>query len=132
MTLIDSNVLLDIVTDDPEWYDWSRGQLDSLSVAGPLFINEIVYAEVSVRFAGMDDLDEVLGRVNVVRSPTPKLALFLAGKAYKRYRASGGVRTGVLPDFFIGAHAAAAGLTLLTRDARRYRSYFPTIDLIAP
>ena len=95
-------------------------------------LTRLVYAEVSVRFAGMDDLDEVLGRVNVVRSPTPKLALFLAGKAYKRYRASRGVRTGVLPDFFIGAHAAAAGLTLLTRDARRYRSYFPTIDLIAP
>jgi len=132
VTLIDSNVMLDIVTDDPEWYRWSVGQLDSLSVAGPLFINEIVYAEVSVRMAGIDDVDEALAKVDVILTPTPKAALFIAGKTYKRYRAAGGVRTGALPDFFIGAHAAVSGLTLITRDPRRYRTYFPTIDLIAP
>jgi predicted nucleic acid-binding protein len=97
-----------------------------------LFINEIVYAEVSVRMAGIDDVDEALAKVDVILTPTPKAALFIAGKTYKRYRAAGGVRTGVLPDFFIGAHAAVSGLTLITRDPRRYRTYFPTIDLIAP
>ncbi len=124
--------MLDIVTDDPKWYDWSVGKLDALSVAGPLLINDIVYAEISVRFGGINDVDAALRQVNVILAPTPKLALFLAGKAYQRYRASGGLRTGVLPDFFIGAHAAVAGLTLITRDPRRYRTYFPTIDLIAP
>jgi predicted nucleic acid-binding protein len=101
-------------------------------VAGPLLINDIVYAEISVRFGGINDVDAALRQVNVILAPTPKLSLFLAGKAYQRYSASGGLRTGVLPDFFIGAHAAVAGLTLITRDPRRYRTYFPTIDLIAP
>ncbi|MGH7025479.1 MAG: type II toxin-antitoxin system VapC family toxin [Caulobacteraceae bacterium] len=132
MTLVDTNVLLDLVTDDPAWADWSIGRLDAAAVKGPMAINDVVYAELSVRFMRIEDLEEVLNEAGVSMAAMPRSALFLAGKAFQRYRAAGGVRTGVLPDFFIGAHAAAAGLTLLTRDPQRYRTYFPTVDLVAP
>ena len=132
MTLIDTNVLLDLFTDDPNWSAWSAAQLDRLALAGPLLVNDIVYAELSVSFATPDEVDEALARIDVELTPTPRGALFLAGKAYGRYRSAGGTRTGVLADFFIGAHAAVAKLPLLTRDARRYRTYFPTVDLITP
>ena len=132
MTLVDTNVLLDLVTDDAIWADWSIRQLDAATLRGPLAINDVIYAELSVRFATIEVLEAVLHDAGVAMEPMPRPALFLAGKAFQRYRAAGGRRTGVLPDFFIGAHAAVACLALLTRDARRYRSYFPTIDLVAP
>jgi len=132
VTLIDTNVLLDVVTGDPQWADWSVGQLDTAAIRGALAINHMVYAELSVRFTTIEALDAVLNEAEIEIAAMPRPALFLAGKVFQRYRAAGGVRTGVLPDFFIGAHAATAGLTLLTRDARRYRIYFPTIDLVTP
>lgn len=132
MTLIDTNVLLDLVTNDAKWADWSIRQLDAAAFKGPLRINDVVYAELSVRFATIETLDDALDEVAISIAAMPRAALFLAGKVFQRYRAAGGTRTGVLPDFFIGAHAAVAGLPLLTRDARRYRSYFPGVELVTP
>lgn len=132
MTLVDTNVLLDLVTNDAEWADWSQRQLEAASVRGQLQINDVVYAELSVGFRQIEELDAVLAAAQIETAPTPREALFLAGKVFQRYRAGGGSRTGVLPDFFIGAHAAVAGLPLLTRDVRRYRTYFPTLTLVAP
>ncbi|MBP2293328.1 type II toxin-antitoxin system VapC family toxin [Azospirillum rugosum] len=132
MTLVDTNVLLDLVTNDPVWADWSIRQLDSAAVKGPLIINDIVYAELSVGFERIEDLDDLLDEAGIAMDEIPREALFLAGKAFRRYRAAGGSRSGVLPDFFIGAHAAVLGLPLLTRDAKRYRSYFPSVVLMAP
>jgi hypothetical protein len=132
ITLVDTNVLLDLVTDDPVWADWSIRQLDAATIAGALATNDVVYAELSVRFITIEALDAVLSEAGIAMAAMPRPALFLAGKAFQRYRAAGGTRTGVLPDFFIGAHAAAAGLTVLTRDAQRYRIYFPSINLITP
>jgi predicted nucleic acid-binding protein len=132
MTLVDSNVLLDVVTDGETWADWSQTQLEQAALYGPLVINSVIYAEISTRYATFDAVDSMLLDLNIDVATTPRSALFLAGKAYIQYRAAGGVRTGVLADFFIGAHAAAERLPLLTRDARRYRHYFPTVMLIAP
>ncbi len=132
MTLVDSNVLLDIFTDDPRWADWSIGHLDAAALNGPLAVNDVVYAELSVRLPTIEALEAVLDEAGIVMAAMPRAALFLAGKAFQRYRSAGGARTGVLPDFFIGAHAAVSGLTLLSRDAQRYRTYFPTIDLVTP
>jgi predicted nucleic acid-binding protein len=131
-TFVDTNVLLDLVTNDERWADWSERQLDSASLRGPLRINDIVYAELSVRFDAIEALDEFVDAANLERAPMPRAALFLAAKAFQAYRTSGGARTGVLPDFFIGAHAAVEALPLLTRDVQRYRSYFPKLTLIAP
>ena len=132
MILVDTNVLLDLVTDDPDWSDWSLARLEEAALAGPIFINDIVYAETSVRYRRIEDLDAMLASAAIEIAPTPRAALFLAGKAFQQYRAGGGRRTGVLPDFFIGAHAAMAEWPLLTRDAARYRRYFPKVTLIAP
>ena len=132
MTLVDTNVLLDLVTDDAKWSDWSLARLEEAALAGPIFINDIVYAEASIRYDRMEAFDSMLAEAEIGVAPTPRAALFLAGKAYRRYRTAGGSRTGVLPDFFIGAHAAVAGWPLLTRDVGRYRSYFPKVTLIAP
>jgi predicted nucleic acid-binding protein len=132
MTLVDTNVLLDLVTNDAQWADWSIRQLDAAALQGPLVINDIVYAELSVRFTAIETLEDALDEVAISVAAMPRAALFLAGKVFQRYRAAGGTRTGVLPDFFIGAHAAVAGLPLLTRDARRYRSYFPSVDQVTP
>jgi predicted nucleic acid-binding protein len=132
MVLVDSNVLLDIVTDDPVWSPWSSAQIEKFAEDGRSIINGIVYAELSVRFSTPDAVDEILRQVRLTLEEAPRSSLFLAGKVYRQYRASGGTRTGVLPDFFIGAHAAVEGIALLTRDPRRYRTYFPTIKLIAP
>jgi len=130
--LVDTNVLLDLVTDDPDWSEWSLARLEEAALAGPIFINDIVYAETSIRYDRIEDLDAMLTQAMIEIAPTPRPALFLAGKAFRRYRAAGGSRTGVLPDFFIGAHAAIEGWPLLTRDATRYRRYFPKVALIAP
>jgi predicted nucleic acid-binding protein len=132
VTLVDTNVLLGLVTDDPVWADWSIRQLDAAAIKGPLTINGVVYAELSVRFERIEDLDEVMADSGITLEEVPRSALFLAGKVFQRYRAAGGIRNSVLPDFFIGAHAAVAGLPLLTRDIQRYKTYFPSINLIAP
>jgi hypothetical protein len=132
MTLIDSIVLLDLMTDDKRWADWSQVQLEQATLAGPLIINNVIYAEISTRHSTVEAVDAMLRDLDIDLVVIPRTALFLAGKAYLRYRANGGVRTGVLSDFFIGAHAAVERLPLLTRDARRYRSYFPTVELITP
>jgi hypothetical protein len=131
-TFVDTNVLLDVATNDPSWADWSIRRLDAAAIRGPLIINDIVYAELSVRYGRLEDFDAFVEKAGVVHNVTPRGALFLAGKAFQTYRAKGGARTGVLPDFFIGAHAAVLGVPLLTRDAGRYRTYFPKLQLIAP
>ena len=132
MTLVDSNVLLDVVTDGEAWADWSQGQLEQAASVGPLVINDVIYAEISTRYAAVEDVDAMLHNLDIEVVTIPRSALFLAGKAYLRYRSSGGQRTGVPADFFIGAHAAVERRPLLTRDVRRYRTYFPTVELIAP
>ena len=132
MTLVDSNVLLDVVTDGQVWGDWSQEQFEQAALKGALVINDVIYADVSTRYASVDDIESILVDLKIELVPIPREALFLAGKAYVQYRAAGGIRTGVLSDFFIGAHAAVEQLPLLTRDVRRYRSYFPTVNLIAP
>lgn len=132
MTLVDTNVLLDLVTNDRDWADWSLARLEDAALGGPLLINDIVYAETSIRFDRIEDLDTTLAAARIKLAPAPRPALFLAGKTFRRYRAAGGTRTGVLPDFFIGAHAAIEGWPLLTRDTNRYRTYFPQVTLIAP
>jgi predicted nucleic acid-binding protein len=128
--LVDSNVLLDLMTEDPRWLSWAEDTLGAEGDRARLVINPIIYAEVSVRFADIDELDDVLSSFD--REPIPYEAAFLAGKAFARYRQRGGARTSPLPDFFIGAHAAVAGHRLMTRDAARYRTYFPRLELIAP
>lgn len=132
MILVDTNVLLDLVTDDPDWAEWSLARLEEAAMAGPIFINDVVYAELSIRYDRIEDLDAMLALSGIEMTPTPRPALFLAGKAFRQYRMAGGTRTGVLPDFFIGAHAAVERWPLLTRDTSRYRSYFPTVSLIGP
>lgn len=132
MTLVDSNVLLDIFGRTPAWWEWSLAQLEAATRHGPLLINDVVFAETSIRFPVMEDLQAALKKSDITVAPMPRIALFLAGKASVQYRHAGGVRSGVLPDFLIGAHAVVAQLPLLTRDKRRYRTYFPTLELIAP
>lgn len=131
-TLVDANVLLDVLTDDPAWSSWSRAELARAADAGPLVVNPVVYAEVSIRFSRIEELDAALPPDVYERRPIPWPAAFLAGKCFVEYRRRGGGRRAPLPDFFIGAHAAVAGLRLLTRDAARYRSYLPGLALIAP
>jgi predicted nucleic acid-binding protein len=131
-TLVDTNVLLDVITDDPKWADWSIRTLAAASLSGPLIVNDVIYTELSVQFPTVEELDRVVLEAGLTHARTPPAALFLAGKAFKRYREADGPRTGVLSDFFIGAHAAVAGVALLTRDSRRYKVYFPTVRLIAP
>lgn len=132
MILIDTNVLLDVVTDDPTWVDWSQQQLNFAALRDRLAINPVVYAEFSSRFRRIEDLDAMLASVEISVADIPRSALFLAGQVFKTYRSRGGPRTSILPDFFIGAHAAVLNAALITRDAGRYRTYFPTIELIAP
>lgn len=132
VTLVDTNILLDLVTNDTVWVDWSQRQLEVAAVRGAVVINDVVYAELSVGFLRVEEVDAVLSAAQVEMTTMPREALFLAGKVFQRYRTGGGTRSGVLPDFFIGAHAAVAQLPLLTRDVRRYRTYFPTVQLIAP
>lgn len=132
MTLVDTNVLLDLVTDDPNFADWSISQLEAASLMGPLLINDVIYSEMSVRYASKEQLDAFIDGVGLKMDPVPMAALFLAGKVFQKYRQAGGTRTGVLPDFFIGAHAAVSELPLLTRDVGRYRTYYPTLKLITP
>jgi predicted nucleic acid-binding protein len=132
LVLVDSNVLIDIFTADPRWFDWSARHLEPLITARRLAINPIIYAEVSVQFDSIEALEAAMRDFAFARLALPYEAGFLAGKAFVRYRGHGGARHSPLPDFYIGAHAALAGLTLLTRDARRYRRYFPKLNIISP
>ena len=131
-TLVDSNVILDVVTDDAEWCDWSASMLASAAQRGRLVINPLIYAEVACGFTAIEDLDEALPADYFTREPVPGPAAFLAARAFLAYRRRGGSRPTPLPDFFIGAHAAVAGYTLLTRDRRRYKTYFPKLTVIEP
>jgi predicted nucleic acid-binding protein len=131
-TLVDSNVILDVVTEDPDWFDWSSSMLAREAETARLVINPLVYAEVSLAFDRIEDLDVAVPPEFVARESLPWEAAFLAARAFLKYRKKGGARTHPLPDFYIGAHAAIAGYTLLTRDARRYRTYFPRLRLICP
>jgi predicted nucleic acid-binding protein len=116
LTLVDTNVLLDLVTDDPDWAEWSIAKLEEAALKGALCINDVVYAELSARYDRIEALDAMLEDAAIAVAPAPREALFLAGKVFAQYRRSGGSRTGLLPDFFIGAHAAVSGFPLLTRD----------------
>lgn len=131
-TLVDSNVLIDVIEKTGPWSDLSAIALEAAGLAGPVLINQVIYAEISVRYEDTDELDRDLPIDLIQREQLPWSAAFLAGKAFAEYRRRGGVRRSPLPDFFIGAHAAVAGLQLLTRDATRYRTYFPTIELVVP
>ena len=132
MTLVDSNILIDIFSLDPAWSDWSASRLDDAIVRGPVVINDVIFAETAIRYNDVRQLENALSRLGIDIAPMPHNALFFAGKAYVMYRRTGGLRTGVLPDFFIGAHAAVLGIPILTRDTRRYQIYFPTVELIGP
>ncbi|MDX1661646.1 MAG: PIN domain-containing protein [Gemmatimonadota bacterium] len=131
-TLVDSNVLLDVLTEDPRWYDWSAEALADEAERSVLAINPLIYAEVSIGFERIEDLDDALPAATIARETLPWEAGFLAGKCFRRYRGRGGARRSPLPDFYIGAHAAIRGWTLLTRDRSRYRTYFPTLEIRAP
>jgi predicted nucleic acid-binding protein len=130
--LVDSNVLLDIVTEDARWFAWSAQSIERAADSFRLVINPIIYAEVSVRFSQVEELDVTLPRTMLDREAIPFEAAFLAGKCFVAYRRRGGSKKSPLADFFIGAHAAVAGYRLMTRDAARYRTYFPKLSLIAP
>lgn len=131
-TLIDSNVLIDLFDEQSEWRDWSDAMLMRCAARGPIVINPIVYAEVSTGFESLDDVEAALPESYLRREALPWEAAFLAGRAFIQYRRRGGKASTPLPDFYIGAHAAVAGHTLLTRDGRRYRHYFPKLTVIAP
>ncbi len=130
--MADSNVLLDVLTEDPAWFGWSGSALQECAQNHILVINPIIYAEVSIGFDRIEDLDAALPESRIERRPVPWDAAFLAGKCFLKYRRLGGEKRSPLPDFFIGAHAAVEKMTLLTRDAARYRTYFPTLKLISP
>jgi predicted nucleic acid-binding protein len=130
--IIDSNVILDVVTADPTWYDWSVGHLNAAALHGSIFVNDVVFAEVSFRYDKLEKVEELFGGMGLVIERIPRAALFLAGHAHRRYRQSGGQRTGVLADFLVGAHAAVSKRPLLTRDRARYMTYFPTVEVVAP
>ena len=131
-TLVDSNVLLDVLTKDAKWYAWSAQALETEANRGVLAINPIIYSEVSIGFQRIEELDDILPPQSFHRLALPWEAGFLAGKCFRTYRSRGGTKRSPLPDFYIGAHASVAGLKLLTRDAARYRTYFPTLTLVTP
>jgi predicted nucleic acid-binding protein len=130
--LVDSNVILDVLTEDAQWFEWSSSRLAETAAMTTLVINPVIYAELSIRFDRIEELDDAVPADHFRRAALPWEAAFLAGKAFVRYRRHGGKRHSPLPDFYIGAHAAVRALRLLTRDARRYRAYFPTVRLICP
>jgi len=132
MILVDTSVLIDVLEDDPQWAEWSVAQLRAHSKIHELGINAIVYAELSLAFERLEELDDAVMRLGLKLLEIPRPALFLAGRAFLAYRKAGGPRSSVLADFFIGAHAAVAGLAILTRDARRYTTYFPAVKLLLP
>lgn len=132
MVLVDSNVLIDVISQDPVWCDWSLSQLRLAKAGDKLTINPLIYAEIAVAYESMTELDSFLKPTGISVSPVSNQTAFLASRAFMRYRGTKGIKTGVLPDFFIGAQAQAESWTLLTRDATRYRRYFPQVALICP
>jgi predicted nucleic acid-binding protein len=130
--LVDTNVLLDVLQDDPKWAEWSQQQLETVSLSDSLAINAVIYSELSMAFERIEELEAVMAEASLTLEPIPREALFLAGKAFLAYRRRQGTKQGVLPDFYIGAQAAVNGWPILTRDVGRYRSYFPTVRLVAP
>jgi len=132
MILVDSCVLFDLIDNDPVWRTWSAMQIEAQALVNDIFVNPIVYAEISPRFAAHREVDRILEAAGLRFVAIPSEAAFLAAKAYQHYRQQGGIESNVLPDFFIGAHAAALGCAILTRDTRRYARYFPMVRLIAP
>ena len=132
MVLVDTNVVVDVWQRQPEWYTWSVAQLRAQSQVHELAINPIIYAELSLSYKSIDTLDTRIADLKLRLLELPRAALFLAGHAFRIYRRAGGAKNGVLPDFFIGAHAAVLGCALLTRDPARYRTYFPTVELLTP
>jgi predicted nucleic acid-binding protein len=130
--LVDSNIILDVFLDDPNWAEWSESKLEKFSAITKLYINPIVYSEISIGFKRIEELESVLNRAGFQMLDIPKEALFLAGKAFLKYRKNRGTKRSPLPDFYIGAHAAILEMELITRDESRYRSYFPTVKLISP
>lgn len=132
MLLVATNVLVDVLQNDPQWADWSIAQMRAQASLHALVINPVIYAEMSLSFSTLEALDDVVATLALEFHEIPRPALFLAAKAYAQYRKRGGIKLHVLPDFFIGAHAAVEGWPLLTRDAARFRTYFPSLDLVAP
>ena len=132
MLLVDTNVLVDVLEDDATWAEWSVRQLRAQSQVHDLLINPVIYAELSLTFDSVDALDDAVGDMGLTFQELPRSALFLAGRAFVKYRRSGGRKNNVLADFFIGAHAAVLGCAILTRDARRYQNYFPRVAVVAP
>ena len=132
MILVDSCVIIDVLENDPRWADWSLQQLERAAVKHPLVINAVIYAEISIGFERIEQVDAMLKRIQISVGAMPREAVFLAGQAFRRYKARGGTRASALPDFFIGAYAAVLGIPLLTRDARRYADYFPNLELLVP
>jgi hypothetical protein len=132
MIFVDTNILVDVVTNNPEWQPWSQRQLEAAALRDRLVINSVVYAELSIGYEKIEEVDAVLATVKIAIAEIPRIALFVAGRAFKQHRGRGATRTRVLPDFFIGAHALVLDALLITRDAKRYRTYFPTLNLIAP
>ena len=132
MLIVDTNVLIDVFENDPDWSDWSVDRLREHSVVSALIINPVIYAELSMAFSRIEKLDAEIAALGLQFREIPRPALFLAAKAFAKYRKLGGSKTNVLSDFFIGAHAAVAAAPVLTRDPTRYRNYFPTIRLITP
>jgi len=132
LLLVDTNVILDVIENDPEWAAWSQAQLDAASLKFTLIINPVIYAELSIAYQRIEELESMIERAGLRLDPIPREALFLAGRVFLKYRRQRGTKSGVLPDFFVGAHAAVSGIPLLTRDARRYLTYFPSLRPIAP
>ena len=132
MLLVDTNVLVDVLQDDPQWANWSIGQMRAQASIHQLAINPVIYAEISLSFSTLEALDSVVATLALELRQIPRPALFLAAKAYAQYRKRGGTRLQILSDFFIGAHAAVEHWPLLTRDASRFRTYFPTLEVLAP
>ncbi len=131
-TLVDSCVLIDVLADDARWAEWSLNQLDRMSAVGPLVINPLILAELAARYERAADLEAALAGLPLLREPLPWDAAFLAGQAFRVYRLAAGVKTSPMPDFYIGAHALVRDMRLLTRDVRRYRSYFPRLEIVGP
>ncbi|WP_019502253.1 type II toxin-antitoxin system VapC family toxin [Pseudanabaena sp. PCC 6802] len=130
--LVDSNVILDVLTEDPQWFEWSAQMLAEYADQGDLVINPIIYAEISIGFNQLEEVEAALPQDFFRRDPLPYAAAFLAGQSFLNYRRRGGERRSPLPDFYIGAHAAVAEIPLLTRDVNRYQTYFPSVRLIMP
>ncbi len=132
MILVDTNVLLDVLQNDSEWAGWSQQQLEIAQLSERLAINAVIYSELSIAFARIEELEAMIGEAELTMADIPREALFLAGKAFLNHRRRQGSKLSVLPDFYIGAHAAVSGCPILTRDAARYRSHFPSVRLITP